>query len=101
MSTKTHMVGQPLPRLESRDKVYCHGQAVAAVAAVDLHTAEEALKHIEVKYKPLPILMDPLEAMKPGSPVIQHMGEKSSDMDMHNADAAEKEDIGDSDIREA
>src|SRR5438105_10911579 len=34
------------------DKVYFYGQAVAAVAAVDIHTAEEALKHIEVKYKP-------------------------------------------------
>ena len=85
----------------AKDKVYFYGQVVAAVAAVDLHTAEEALKHIEVKYKPLPILMDPLEAMKPGSAIIQHKGEKSSEMDMHNADAAEKEDIGDSDIREA
>jgi CO/xanthine dehydrogenase Mo-binding subunit len=83
------------------DRVYFYGQTVAAVAATDIHTAEEALKHIEVKYKPLPILMDPLEAMMPGAPIIQHGGEKSSDMDLHNADAADKEDIGDSDIREA
>ena len=85
----------------ARDKVFFYGQVVAAVAATDLHTAEEALKHIEVKYKPLPTVLDPLEAMKPGSPIIQHAGEKSSDMDLHNADAADKEDIGDSDIREA
>ena len=36
------------------------------------------------------IVMDALEAMQPDSPVIRHQGERASDMDMHNADAAEK-----------
>ncbi|MBI1801249.1 MAG: xanthine dehydrogenase family protein molybdopterin-binding subunit [Chloroflexi bacterium] len=95
----------------AKHKAFFYGQPVAAVAAVDIHTAEEALKYIDVKYRPLPILLDPLEAMKPDAPLIQHMGEGASEMSMHNADVAEddedhteeldKEDIGDSDIREA
>ena len=47
-----------------RDKVRFVGDAVAAVAAVDLDTAEEALSLIRVEYEPLPALHDPLEAMK-------------------------------------
>ncbi|MEP7198534.1 MAG: xanthine dehydrogenase family protein molybdopterin-binding subunit [Chloroflexota bacterium] len=90
----------------AKDRVFFVGQPVAAVAATDIHTAEQALDLIEVKYKPLPIVLDMLEAMKPGAPVILHQGETTSDMDIHNADAAErgdedKDDIGDSDIREA
>jgi len=48
----------------ARDKVRFVGDAVAAVAAVDLDTAEEALSLIEVEYEPLPALFDPVEAMK-------------------------------------
>ena len=46
------------------DKVRFVGDAVAAVAAVDLDTAEEALSLIHVEYELLPALFDPLEAMK-------------------------------------
>ena len=38
----------------ARDKVRLVGDAVAAVAAVDLDTAEEALSLIKVAYEPLP-----------------------------------------------
>ncbi|MBM4331567.1 MAG: xanthine dehydrogenase family protein [Deltaproteobacteria bacterium] len=48
----------------ARDKVRFVGDAVAAVAAVDLDTAEEALSLIHVEYEPLPGLFDPVEAMK-------------------------------------
>ncbi len=95
----------------AKDKVFFMGQPVAAVAAVDVHTAEEALNLIEVKYQPLPVVLDLLEAIRPNAPVIQHLGEAASEMSLHTADAAqkedehaddvEKEDIGDSDIREA
>ncbi len=47
-----------------RDKVRFVGDAVAAVAAVDLDTAEEALSLIRVEYEPLRALHDPLEAMR-------------------------------------
>ncbi len=48
----------------ARSKVRFVGDAVAAVAAVDLDTAEEALSLIRVDYEPLPALLDPEEAMK-------------------------------------
>ena len=46
------------------DKVRFVGDAVAAVAAVNLDTAEEALSLIHVEYELLPSLFDPVEAMK-------------------------------------
>jgi carbon-monoxide dehydrogenase large subunit len=54
----------------ARDRVRFVGDPVAAVAAVDLDTAEEALSLIEVEYEPLPAIFDPVEAMKPGALLI-------------------------------
>src|SRR5439155_15371759 len=48
------------------DKVRFVGEAVAAVAAVNRYTAEDAAALIEVEYEPLPVVTDPYEAMKPG-----------------------------------
>ena len=47
-----------------RTKVRYIGDPVAAVAAIDEDTAEEALDLIEVEYEPLPAVFDPLEAIK-------------------------------------
>ncbi len=49
------------------DKVRFVGEAVAAVAAVDRYTAEDAAGLIDVEYEPLPVVTDPFEAMKPGA----------------------------------
>lgn len=46
------------------------GDAIAAVAAINQHIAEEALELIEVEYEELPFAIDPEEAMKPGAPQI-------------------------------
>lgn len=54
----------------ARDKVRYIGESVAAVAAVDEETAAEAVKLIEVEYEKLPAVFDPLEAMKPGAPIL-------------------------------
>ncbi|GIX06447.1 MAG: oxidoreductase [Candidatus Poribacteria bacterium] len=51
-------------------KVLYHGHAVAAVAAVSPHVAEEALKLIEVEYEVLEPVLDVLEAMKPDAPLL-------------------------------
>lgn len=51
-------------------KVRHSGEAVAAVAAVDESTAEEAMALIKVDYEPLPVVTDPEEAMKPGAPLV-------------------------------
>lgn len=52
------------------DKVRFVGNEVAAVAAVDEETAEEALTLIEVEYEELPAVFDPEEAMVPGAPKV-------------------------------
>ncbi len=50
-----------------RDRVRYMGDAVALVAAESVEAAEEAVRRIKVKYKPLPVLEDPQEAMKKGA----------------------------------
>lgn len=54
----------------ARDKALYKGQAVAAVAAVSPHVAEEALSLIEVRYEPLPPVIDVREAMKEKAPLL-------------------------------
>ncbi|HEY66422.1 MAG TPA: xanthine dehydrogenase family protein molybdopterin-binding subunit, partial [Caldilineae bacterium] len=73
----------------ARDRVLFVGQPVAAVAAEDLSTAEEALALIKVEYRPLPAVLDPVEAMKPDSPTIRHGGKGASgDMEVHTQQVA-------------
>jgi len=55
------------------------GDAVAAVAAVNRHVAEEATRLINVDYETLPFVLDPEEALKPGAPDIQPGGNLSPD----------------------
>ena len=52
------------------DKALFKGHPVAAVAAVNAHIAESALALIEVDYEPLPAVVDVLEAMKDGAPLL-------------------------------
>ena len=52
------------------DKVLYKGHAVAAVAAINAHIAEEALGLIEVEYEVLPAAMHVLEAMKEEAPLL-------------------------------
>ena len=53
------------------DEVVFHGQPVAAVLAEELAIAEEALDLIEVEYEELPIVLDPIEAMRDDSPLAR------------------------------
>ena len=54
----------------ARTKVLYDGHAVAAVAALDAATAEEALSLIKVEYEVLPHVTDVDEAMKPSAPLL-------------------------------
>lgn len=54
----------------AREKVRYQGEAVAAVAAVDEETAEEALALIAVDYDPLPAVLDLSEAVKPDAVLV-------------------------------
>lgn len=51
-----------------------YGQPIAAVAAVDEDTAQEAVGQIEVDYEVLEAIFDPLEAMKPDAPIVHEGG---------------------------
>ncbi|MGH7365999.1 MAG: xanthine dehydrogenase family protein molybdopterin-binding subunit [Candidatus Rokuibacteriota bacterium] len=52
------------------DRVRYVGEPVAAVAAVDRATAEDALERIRVEYAPLPVVVDPELAIRPGAPLL-------------------------------
>jgi CO/xanthine dehydrogenase Mo-binding subunit len=55
------------------------GEPVAAVAAVDRHTAEDAARLIVVDYEVLPFVLDQEEALKPDAPKIWPEGNLSPD----------------------
>jgi 2-furoyl-CoA dehydrogenase large subunit len=52
------------------ERVRYAGEPVAAVAAVDRATAEDALERIRVEYEPLPPVVDPEVARRPDSPLL-------------------------------
>ena len=54
----------------ARDEVFYVGEAVAAVAAVDEMTAQEAVDLIEVEYEDLPVVVDVLDALNSGSSAV-------------------------------
>lgn len=54
----------------ARDRVRYVGEPVAAVAAKSPEIAEEALNLIDVRYEELPFVSDPLEAIRPGAPLL-------------------------------
>src|SRR5262244_3304461 len=54
----------------AREKALYEGHAVAAVAATSTAIARRALKLIDVKYEVLPHVIDVVDAMKPGAPVL-------------------------------
>ncbi len=52
------------------EEVRCVGDVIAAVAAIDRHTAREAATLVEVGYEPLPPVLDPETALKEDAPQI-------------------------------
>ncbi len=83
------------------DKVRRMGEAVAAVAAETEALAEKALRAIKVEYEVLPVVTDPVEAMKPGAePVYDNVlwGEKEEKIENNVACAR---DIEEGDVDQA
>ncbi|HQU46809.1 MAG TPA: xanthine dehydrogenase family protein molybdopterin-binding subunit, partial [Pirellulales bacterium] len=66
----------------AHQKVLYRGHAVAAVAAVSPHVAEEAARLIQVEYEPLPAVTWVLDAMKPDAPLL-HADVYTEDMTGH------------------
>jgi CO/xanthine dehydrogenase Mo-binding subunit len=61
----------------AREKALYDGHPVAAVCATSEAVARQALKLIKVDYEVLPHVIDPVEAMKPGAPILhQHVRTK-------------------------
>lgn len=60
-------------------RVRFQGQPVAAVAADDIHTAEQALDLINVEYEVLPAVIDPLDALKEDAPLVRESLAESDD----------------------
>jgi 2-furoyl-CoA dehydrogenase large subunit len=52
------------------DRARYAGEPVAAVAALDRATAEDALERIRVEYAPLPAVVDPELAIRPEAPLL-------------------------------
>ncbi len=65
------------------DRVRYLAEAVAAVAAVDEDTAEEATELIRVDYEELPGVFDPEEAMKEGAPQVHDYVKNNLSWDFH------------------
>jgi xanthine dehydrogenase molybdenum-binding subunit len=67
----------------ARGKVLYRGHAVAAVAAVSAHVAEEAARLIEVEYEVLPCVLTAPDAMRENAPILhddlrtEEFGEKT------------------------
>jgi 4-hydroxybenzoyl-CoA reductase subunit alpha len=77
------------------DKVRFIGDSVAAVAAIDEETAEEALDLIEVEYEELPAVVDPVAAMNEDAPLIHDHAPRNisfkTDLSYGDVDSAFKE----------
>ena len=63
-------VNAPAHPILAGDKVCYVGQPVAIVAAEDRYLARDAAEQVRVVYHPLPHVVDPLEAVKEGAPLI-------------------------------
>ena len=66
--------GDKAPRVSTnvlaREKVLYKGHAIAAVAATNVHAAEEALALIDVRYEVLPAVRNVREAMAEDAPLV-------------------------------
>ena len=73
------------------DKVRFVGEPVAALVAVDRYIANDALDSIDVVYEPLPVVVDPEEAMKSGAPLVhEEAGDNTAYHDLFHYGDVEK-----------
>lgn len=65
-----HNLGFLSMNVLARGKALYKGHAIAAVAAVSVHVAEEATKLIKVEYEVLKPVLTAIEGMKPDAPIL-------------------------------
>ncbi|MFL5279811.1 MAG: xanthine dehydrogenase family protein molybdopterin-binding subunit [Rhodopila sp.] len=76
VATVTSMIVPPRPAL-ARDRVRHVGDPVAFVVAETATTARDAAEQVVVDYSPLPCVVDPVAALRPGAPQIWDAGNES------------------------
>jgi carbon-monoxide dehydrogenase large subunit len=76
------------------DTVMYQAQEVAAVVAENRYAAADGAAEIEVQYEPLPVVVDPFQALAPDAPVLRPDREEQSNRIWHweagNRDATER-----------
>src|SRR5579871_6189780 len=83
----------PPRRLLAHEIVRFAGEPVAAVVATSRVLAQEATEAIVVEYEVLPSVVDPLEAIKPGAPVVWPDAPDNIVASMSYGDAAKVEEV--------
>ncbi|MEZ5822355.1 MAG: xanthine dehydrogenase family protein molybdopterin-binding subunit [Xanthobacteraceae bacterium] len=83
----------PPRRLLAHEVVRFAGEAVAAVVAKSRLEAQTAAEAIAVDYEVLPAVVDPLEAVKPGAPVVWPQAPDNIVAAMSYGDAAKVEEV--------
>src|SRR4030042_3827449 len=78
--TQHHPEGELKDMYILSEKARFVGDVIAAVAAVDEATAEEALDLINVEYEVLPAVLNTVDAMKPGAPIIHDFAKNNVSM---------------------
>jgi carbon-monoxide dehydrogenase large subunit len=78
---------KPPRRVLPTDKVRFVGDPVAFVVADTLLQAKDAAEAIEVDIDPLPAVIDPREAVRPGAPVIYDEAPNNIALDYHYGDS--------------
>src|SRR4029078_7873526 len=81
----------PPRRLLAHEMVRFAGEPVAAVVATSRLLAQNAAEAIGVDYELMPSVVDPLEAIKPGAPVVWPEASDNIVAAMSYGDAAEVE----------
>jgi CO/xanthine dehydrogenase Mo-binding subunit len=83
----------------AREKALYDGHPVAAVAAVSESIAKKALKLIKVEYEVLPHVIDAVEAMQPGAPILhEHLRTKGSKVIDRPTNVVERLDLAMGDV---
>ncbi|HEX9033836.1 MAG TPA: molybdopterin cofactor-binding domain-containing protein, partial [Streptosporangiaceae bacterium] len=72
------------------DKVRFQGQEVACVVADDPYIAKDACEAIDVEYEPLPVIVNPMQAVAQGAPVIRDDKENQHDNVVYNWEVGDK-----------
>jgi len=71
-----------------RERVRYHGEPLALIAAESRDIAERAAQLVEAELEPLAGVYDPLEALKPGAPIVQGTDNVVAEHKIRKGDAA-------------